>query len=152
MSSVSQKKLSSIGPCKPISVYSVMWWSDSFKSTFVSAQPKNHYNPFQICLGCSQKNLSSIGPCKQSSVWGHPAPNGVLDDRRGWPWPPWLFLPCLLALFARSDWAQNFFGTPQTYLQGLRMIFRLGAHKSTFDWIRPPYQWVEIKFKTLSTL
>ena len=49
--------------------YSMMWWSDSVKSTFVSAQPKNHSKPLQICLGCPKKILSSIGVCEQSSLW-----------------------------------------------------------------------------------
>ena len=49
--------------------YSLIWWSDSVKSTFVSAQPKNHSKPLQICLGCPKKILSSIGACEQSSLW-----------------------------------------------------------------------------------
>ena len=43
--------------------YSMMWWSDSVKSTVVSAQPKNDSKPFQICLWCPKKILSSIGAC-----------------------------------------------------------------------------------------
>ena len=35
----------------------MIWWSDSVKSTFVSAHHKNHSKPFQICLGGSQKNF-----------------------------------------------------------------------------------------------
>jgi len=31
---------------------------------------------------------------------GPPAPNGVVGDKRGWPWPPWMFLPCLVVIWS----------------------------------------------------
>ena len=48
--------------------------------------------------------------------------------------------------------SSKFFGTPQTYLEWFRMVSRVGAHKSTFDWIRPPYHWVLWKHEDIFTL
>ena len=64
-------------------------------SKYAYGVPKKNWAQLEYALPgiCVMIILPSKNAFRSTLSW-------VVDNRRGWPWPPWLFLPCLVVIWS----------------------------------------------------